>query len=207
MKNKKSFAAASAEKFEEPIEPTADEQGDQLAAMEEMAAELNAQPAQGTVELSLQFDPGVFEALQTEIANLQADNAELRAQLANQNDRVDRALKLLQTNLEATKALKQKVLEIQGDPRATFTVPKRATQPNAPLGGLTLSGANLPHPTPNGAMGMLFSARAGDGQQPADLVLPEEQELDPAQAAVMRKEAMRLRVEANMRNSQKGGRS
>ena len=205
MKKGKTFAAATAEKFDE-IEPgSAEGAPDQLAMLEEMAAKLNApaQPAQAALD-TIQFDPGIIEGLQTEIADLRADNAELRAQLANQNDRVNRALALLRSNLEATEALKDKVAEMKdkvaemdGEPNVSFRVGKRATLPS-PTGAKT-------HPTPNGAMGMLFSSRVSEGQQPGDLVLPEEPTLDPAQAAIMRKEAMRVRVEANMRNS--GGQS
>lgn len=194
MKKGRTFAAATAEKFDEqPVDQADGSQGDPLAELEEMAAQLNGSVA-GTEE-AIQFDPGVVEGLQAQIADLQSDNAELRAQLANQNSRMDRMLSLMQSNLQATQTLQDRVSGIEGDPRVSLRVPKRAQQ--------TASQPGFTHPTPaNGAMGMFFNSRVGtDGQQTLELAAPQETQLEPAQAAVMRKEALRKRVEANMRNS------
>lgn len=196
MKRNKSFAAASAEKYEEESQVLesgeVSEQEDPLAVLESFAAQL------GQVEetTELQSNPGVIEGLQAQID-------EVNASIGVFSAKFDRILALLQSNLEATAILQRNVASLSGEPVVTQRVPKTATRP--------VEQPQFAHPAPvqNGVTGMLFSrkpasvaSRMEQGFQPAAF---EDENLEPAQAAVLRKEQLRKNMAAKM--EQGGGRS
>lgn len=195
MKRNKSFAAASAEKYEEEIpvleSGEVSEQEDPLAALESFAAQL------GQVEetTELQSNHGVIEGLQAQID-------EVNASIGIFSTKFDRILALLQSNLEATAILQRNVASLSGEPVVTQRVPKSATRP--------VEQPQFSHPTPvqNGVSSMLFGrkpasvgSRMEQGFQQAAF---EDENLEPAQAAVLRRENLRKQIAAKM--EQTGGR-
>lgn len=193
MKRNKTFAAATAEKYEDdPVLESGEVSGqpDPLADLEAMAAQI------GQVEFTeLQSEPGVIEGLQAQID-------EINASIGVFSAKFDRILALLQSNLEATAILQRNVTSLSGEPVVTQRVPKTATRP--------VEQPQFAHPAPtqNGVNSMLFGrqpasvgSRMQQGFQPAAI---EDESLEPAQAAVLRKEQLRKQIAAKMEAS--GGR-
>lgn len=189
MKRNRTFAAASAEKFEEnePQQPEGTDEQDPLASLEAMAAQI------GQVEqIELSADPGIIEGLQAQID-------EINASIGVIAGKFDRLLQLMQSNLEATATLQRNVASMSGEPVVTQRVPRTATKP--------LEQPQFAHPAPtNGAANMLFSrrptstaSRMEQGFSPVSV--DDFSDLEPAQAAVLRKEAIRKQIAAKMEQS------
>lgn len=197
MKNKRTFAAASAEKFEDtdPQQPEMQgEQDDPLASLEAMAAQIGqVEQIDGQVEqIELSAD-GIIEGLQAQID-------EINASIGVIAGKFDRVLALLQSNLEATATLQRNVASMAGEPVVTQRVPRTATRP------LEQPQFSHPAPTTNGVNSMLFGRRPASvgsrmEQGFSPVAVDDFSDLEPAQAAVLRKEAIRKQIAAKMEQS------
>lgn len=198
MKRNKTFAAATAEKYEDdPVLESGEVSGqpDPLADLEAMAAQIGQVEEVPTVRIDLSADTEFVESMQAQID-------EINASIGVFSAKFDRILALLQSNLEATAILQRNVTSLSGEPVVTQRVPKTATRP--------VEQPQFAHPAPtqNGVNSMLFGrqpasvgSRMQQGFQPAAI---EDENLEPAQAAVLRKEQLRKQIAAKMEAS--GGR-